>query len=59
MTRDASGGVRCVVEGMERARVVEIIETEPGFRARVEYTPDEDERHLENEALVRSLIRAV
>jgi ATP-dependent Lon protease len=57
ITRDPNGGVRVVVEGLQRARVIAYLQRDPYFRSIVEETPDQDEHLVENEALVRAIIQ--
>ncbi|MFO0744757.1 MAG: endopeptidase La [Myxococcota bacterium] len=44
-----------VVQGIERVRLKEIVQTEPYLIARVDHVPVEDEESVEIQALVRSL----
>jgi ATP-dependent Lon protease len=46
--------IRLLVQGLMRFRVVEIVETEPYLRARIEVLPEQVETGLEIEALARS-----
>jgi ATP-dependent Lon protease len=46
--------IRLLVQGLMRFRVVEIVETEPYLRARIEVVPEKVETGLEIEALARS-----
>jgi len=48
--------IRVVMEGMTRARVLEFVQTDPFYLARIEVLPDLVERDVEVEALVRSVI---
>jgi ATP-dependent Lon protease len=49
------GTIRLIVQGLERIRVLEYVETEPYLRARVEVAPDIVEKTTEVEALRRNL----
>ncbi len=49
------GTLRVAVQGIERIEIVEIIQSEPYFRARVRVVPDVVEAGLEVAALVRNL----
>jgi ATP-dependent Lon protease len=49
------GTIRLIVQGLERIRIVEYVDTEPFLRARVEVLPDLVERTTEMEALRRNL----
>ncbi len=53
--RVPDGTVRVVLEGIERARIVEYLETEPFFLVKVEPMPTQEESSLEIEALMRSV----
>lgn len=53
--RMPDGTVRVMLEGIERARVVDYVQTEPHFRARVELLPTLEVNNLEAEALMRSV----
>ncbi len=49
------GTLRVAVQGLERIEIIEITQTEPYFKARVQPRPDVVESGLEVEALVRNL----
>jgi len=49
------GTVRVVLEGIERARILEYLETDPFFLVRVQLLPTIEESSLEIEALMRSV----
>lgn len=53
--RVPDGTVRVMLEGMERARVVRYIQTEPYFRVQIEPLPTSEIKDLETEALMRSV----
>jgi ATP-dependent Lon protease len=50
------GTVRVMLEGEARVRILEYLQSDPFFRVRVELLPEEDERTVEVEALMRSVI---
>jgi ATP-dependent Lon protease len=54
--KQPDGTMRLVVQGLGRFRIIEVIETSPYIRARIEVVGDQDpsEQDLEAEALVRS-----
>jgi ATP-dependent Lon protease len=53
--RQPDGTLRLVVQGLGRLRLVEITETSPFLRARVEHLPDDEAtQDIETEALIRS-----
>jgi ATP-dependent Lon protease len=47
--------VRVMLEGAARVRIREYLQTEPFYRVRVEVLPEDDEKSLETEALMRSV----
>jgi ATP-dependent Lon protease len=49
------GTIRLIVQGLERIRITEYIETEPYLKARVEVAPDVVEKTTEVEALHRNI----
>jgi ATP-dependent Lon protease len=49
------GTLRVAVQGLERIEIVEVLQSQPYFRARVRPAPDVVETGLEVEALVRNL----
>jgi ATP-dependent Lon protease len=55
--KQPDGTLRVVAQGLGRFRIVEVVDTEPYLRARIEQIPDEDpaEHDLEAEALTRSV----
>lgn len=56
MARDQGGaGLHLIVQGLERVRLVEFVQTEPYMRARIERAPETLEEGVELEALTRSL----
>ncbi len=56
MARDPSGaGLHLIVQGQERVRIVEFIQSEPYIRARIERAPEIVQEGVELEALTRSL----
>jgi ATP-dependent Lon protease len=52
--KQPDGTMRLVVQGLGRLRVVEVIETTPYLRARVESLPEEEVQDVEAQALTRS-----
>ena len=52
--KQPDGTLRLVVQGISRFRVVEVIETAPCLRARVETLPEEEPQDVEAQALARS-----
>ncbi len=52
--KSPTGSVGVIVQGMERIRPLEFLQTEPYLKARVEVIPDEEEESLEVEALSRN-----
>ncbi len=52
--KQPDGTLRLVVQGLGRFRIVEVIETTPYLRARVESLPEEETPDVETEALTRS-----
>jgi ATP-dependent Lon protease len=52
------GTLRVAVQGLERIEIVEIIQTEPYYRARIRVVPDvvADGTSVETEALMRSIV---
>jgi len=50
------GTVRVMLEGQSRVRITEYLQTEPFFRVRVEVLAEVEERTVEVEALMRSVI---
>ena len=55
ITKVPDGTVRLVLEGVDRVRIVEYLETEPSFLVRVEPIESVEEDSLETEALMRSV----
>jgi ATP-dependent Lon protease len=49
------GTIRLIVQGLERIRILEYVETEPYLQAQVEVAPDSVEKTVEIEALRRSI----
>ena len=56
ITKVPDGTVRLVLEGVERVRILEYIQTEPNFLVRVEPFKSVEEDSLETEALMRSVV---
>jgi ATP-dependent Lon protease len=52
--KSPTGAVGVIVQGIERIRPTEFVQTEPYLKARIEVIPDEDEESLEVEALSRN-----
>src|SRR5712691_88553 len=52
--KQPDGTLRLVVQGLGRFRIVEVIETTPYLRARVESLPEEEDQDVEVQALTRS-----
>jgi ATP-dependent Lon protease len=52
--KQPDGTLRLVVQGISRFRVIEVIETAPYLRARVETLPEEEPQDVEAQALARS-----
>ncbi|OJV89635.1 MAG: endopeptidase La [Chloroflexi bacterium 54-19] len=50
------GTIRLAVQGLEKMRIVEFVETEPYLKARIEVLQDTDEKSVEVEALMRNSI---
>lgn len=50
------GTIRLAVQGIERFRIVEWTQTKPYLRARIELLPDQAERTVEVEALMRNVV---
>jgi len=55
LLRLPDGTVKVLVEGKARARVVRVLAEEPFFSAEYETLPDDDQRSVEAEALVRTV----
>lgn len=56
MMRSPDGGMRILVQGLERVRIVEYVQTEPYLVARVEAAPETIEGTIEIEALMRNVV---
>ncbi len=56
LLRAPDNTVRLIVQGLERIRVEEFTATEPYLRARVQVAPENDEKTVEVEALMRNTI---
>ncbi len=54
MFRAPDGTVRLIVQGLERIRVQEFIQSEPYLRGHIAIIPDDEEQSLEQEALMRT-----
>ena len=52
--KQPDGSLRLVVQGLGRFRIVELVETSPYLRARVESLPEEEGEDVETQALTRS-----
>ena len=52
--KQPDGTLRLVVQGLGRFRIVEVVETTPYLRARVESLPEEEAQDVETQALTRS-----
>jgi ATP-dependent Lon protease len=52
--KQPDGTLRLVVQGLGRFRIVEVIETMPFLRARVESLPEQEDQDVETQALTRS-----
>lgn len=50
--------IRVLVEGLSRAKISEIIQDEPYFKATIEVFDEEDEKDKETEALMRACVNA-
>jgi ATP-dependent Lon protease len=50
------GTIRLAVQGIERFRIVEWTQTKPYLKARIELLPDQAERTVEVEALMRNVV---
>ena len=53
--RAPDGTIRLLVQGLARFRIVEFVQTEPYFEARIELAPETIETSLEVEALMRNI----
>jgi ATP-dependent Lon protease len=53
--RAPDGTIRLLVQGLQRIRVLEYVQTEPYLKARVEPAPETTEQSLEVEALMRNV----
>jgi len=56
MLRLPDGTIRIVIEGLARVRIQEYVQTDPFYRVHVEAMPEESERSLETEALMRNVL---
>lgn len=56
MMRVPDGTVRLAIQGLERIRIEEFVQTEPYLKARVSHAPEELEETLEVQALVRNAL---
>jgi ATP-dependent Lon protease len=56
LVRAPDGGVRLVVQGLERIRVVDFVSTEPYLVARIEPMPDQEDGSTELQALRRAAV---
>ena len=52
--KQPDGSMRLVVQGLGRLRILEVVETTPYLRARVESLPEEEVQDVEAQALTRS-----
>jgi ATP-dependent Lon protease len=55
LAKAPDGTTRLIIQGLERIRLTEYVQTSPYMKARVEVAPDEIERGLEIEALTRNV----
>jgi ATP-dependent Lon protease len=53
--RTPDGTIRLLVQGMERIRITEYIQEQPYLRARVEVLPEQMDKSLEMEAIMRAV----
>lgn len=56
MVRIPDGSMRLIVQGIAKIRLVEILETEPQIRARIEVIPEEEVQSDTVEALMRQIL---
>ncbi len=56
MLRAPDGSIRLIVQGLERIRITEYVQTEPYLRAKVEVLPDEEVASVEQEAMMRATL---
>ncbi len=56
MLRAPDGSIRLIVQGLERIRITEYVQTEPYLRAKVEVLPDEEVESVEQEAMMRATL---
>ena len=56
LTRVPDGSVRLVVQGIERIRLLDFVQTEPYFVARIEMAPDRSDQSTETAALRRAAV---
>ncbi len=50
------GTIRVLVEGLQRAKIVKFLQSEPHYRVQLEEVPESDEKTVEVEALMRSTL---
>ncbi|HEY3375167.1 MAG TPA: endopeptidase La [Candidatus Aquicultor sp.] len=50
------GTAKALVEGLSRIEIIEFTQTEPYFKARVRVLPEEEDKNIEIEALMRNLV---
>jgi ATP-dependent Lon protease len=55
MVKVPDGTLRVLVQGIERIKIAEFVQTDPFFRARVNSSPEKTEKSVELEALMRGV----
>jgi ATP-dependent Lon protease len=55
MVKVPDGTLRVLVQGIERIKIGELVQTDPFFRARVDSSPEKSEKSVELEALMRGV----
>lgn len=56
MMRVPDGSMRLAVQGLDRMRILEVVQEEPYLVARVQHLPEEDDPSLEVQALARNTV---
>ncbi len=56
LLRVPDGSIRLAVQGLDKMRIIEYVETEPYLKARVELLRDEEESSVEVQALMRNSV---